>query len=287
MATLREIKGRITAVENTKKITKTMEMISTAKAKKAVDRVQAAQPYAWKIDELIRSIAGLNVDSNHPLLRKPTVLKKIGILVITGNRGLCGGFNNNVTRLAIESINRYKSEGKEVDIHLIGKKAISSFKFQKIQFNKSYTHIDDKSGIKEAVEFAEYFMKEYEAGRLDFVEIFYTKYFNASRQNAVSKQVLPFPLEKGTQKGGSTGLFEPGADQILAALLPKAIRVLYLQSLLESAASEQIARRIAMKSATDSASDMIKGMTRLYNRARQSKITQEISEIIAGADSIG
>ena len=288
MATLREIKSRIKAVENTKKITKTMEMISAAKAKKAVDKVQAAQPYAHKINELIQSISGLNIDADHPLLRQPETIKRVGLLVITGNRGLCGAYNNNAIKLAISRINEYKKDNIEVDTHLVGKKAASVFKYRKVDFQKSYTHIDDKPSIKEANEFANYFMEEFESGRIDTVEIVYTQYVNAGRQTAAVEKVLPLSLgsDEDSEPTNQASLFEPNPESILTSILPRAIRVIFYQALLDSVASEQIARRIAMKNATDAATDMIKDQTRLYNRARQAKITQEISEIVAGADSI-
>ena len=288
MATLREIKNRIQAVTNTKKITKTMEMISAAKAKRAVDKVQAAQPYANKINELIQSISSLNVDADHPLLRQPEEIKKVGMLVITANRGLCGGFNNNVIRLAVRKISEYQKKGVEVEIHLVGKKAISVFKFQNRDYKEGYTHIEDRPALSDSNELASYFMKNFEAGHFDGVDIVSTQYLTATRQVAESRQVLPISLgtEEAQANSNQAALFEPDAASILTALLPRAIRVVYYQAFLDSAASEHIARRVAMKNATDAASDMIKDMTREYNRARQAKITQEISEIVAGADAI-
>lgn len=288
MATLREIKNRIQAVTNTKKITKTMEMISAAKAKRAVDKVQAAQPYANKINELIKSISSLNVDADHPLLRNPEETKRVGMLVITANRGLCGGFNNNVIRLAVKNIREYQEKGVEVEVHLVGKKSISVFKFQNREFKEGYTHIEDRPALKDSNELANYFMSHFESGHFDGVDIVSTQYLTATRQVANSQQVLPlsFEVEEDGAAANQAALFEPDAATILTSLLPRAIRVVYYQAFLDSSASEHIARRVAMKNATDAASDMIKDMTREYNRARQAKITQEISEIVAGADAI-
>ena len=287
MATLREIKSRIEAVSNTKKITKTMEMISAAKAKKATDKVHAAQPYARKLNELMASLSSFSKGVYHPLLRKPEQIKRIGILVLTANRGLCGGFNNNVIKLAMLKIREYKQAGISVEVYLVGKKSVSVFKYQKVGYEKSYSHIEDKPSFPEASEFADFFMEKFETGHFDAIEIVSTKYHSSSRQSAHVARVLPLSLEGVTQGAkASSAMFEPDAETIITELLPRAIRIAFYQALLESVASEQIARRIAMKGATDSASDMIKDQTRLYNRARQAKITQEISEIVAGADSV-
>ena len=290
MATLREIKNRIQAVTNTQKITKTMEMISAAKAKRATDKVHAAQPYARKLNELVNSLSTMSKGVFHPLLRQPEQMKRVGILVLTANRGLCGGFNNNVIKLAMSKIREYKNTGINMEIHLVGRKSISVFKYQKMAFDKSYTHIDDKPSFAEATEFADYFMEKFETGHFDFVEIISTKYFGSSKQAANVARVLPLSMESTEPEkkdvNVTSAVFEPDAETIMSELLPRAIRVAFYQALLESVASEQIARRIAMKNATDSASDMIKDMTRSYNRARQAKITQEISEIVAGADSV-
>jgi F-type H+-transporting ATPase subunit gamma len=286
MATLREIKNRIQAVTNTQKITKTMEMISAAKAKKATDKVHAAQPYARKLNELVGSLSSVSKGVFHPLLRKPEGIKRIGMLVLTANRGLCGGFNNNVIKLAMLKIREYRNAGINVEVHLVGKKSVNVFKYQRVAYDKSYTHIDDRPTFTEAAEFADFFMEKFETGYFDAVEVISTKYYGSSKQAAFVNRVLPLSIADNKEAKPSSAVFEPDAETIMSELLPRATRVSFYQALLESVASEQIARRIAMKNATDSASDMIKDMTRSYNRARQAKITQEISEIVAGADSV-
>jgi len=288
MATLREIKSRIQAVENTKKITKTMEMISAAKAKKAIDKVHAAQPYANKINELIRSISSLNLDVTHPLLRKPESVKKVAILVVAANRGLCGGYNNNVIKMALRKVREYEQSGTATEVYLVGKKAVNVFKYQKREYAQAYTHIEDRPTYADAAQFTDELIDKFQSGKLDAVDIIYTRYISASRQTASEQRVLPLVLEKqaGEGTGNMAALFEPDAGKILQALVPKAVKTIFFQAVLDSVAGEQIARRIAMKNATDAATDMIKAQTRLYNRARQAKITQEISEIVAGADSV-
>ncbi len=288
MASPREIKNRISSVTNTQKITRTMELVSTAKAKKAVDRVQAAQPFAVKIKELISSLSSLGSHMDHPLLAKREKINKAALLIVTANRGLCGGFNSNVLRLASSRISALAEAGAKLEIHLIGKKAVSYFNFRNMKFTSAETKMDDKPSFELASRYADDFMRRYSHGELDHVEIIFTHYINAVVQRPVANTILPISLETGNDKAAVGGdvIFEPAPEVILQALLPRAIRVSIYQALLESTAGEQIARRIAMKNATDAAGDMIRSMTLDYNRARQSKITQEIAEIVGGATAI-
>lgn len=288
MASARDIKKRIVSVKSTKKITRTMELVSTAKSKKAVDRVQAAIPFANKIQELIRSLAEGSI-IHHPLLRQPDKPKKVALLVTTANRGLCGAFNNNVVKLSMNRYEELKKEGVEVNLYIIGKKGVSVFKFNNYEIEETYTHLDDRPTFEQAQEFADLFIKLFSEEKIDGAEIIYTKYFSAGSQRAHVQSVLPLQPESDDEaEAGSAGeaIFEPSPEAILYSLLPRAVRVMYYRALLDSAASEQIARRIAMKNATDAASDMIKDMTLQYNRARQAKITQEIAEIVSGAESV-
>lgn len=288
MASARDIKKRIVSVKSTKKITRTMELVSTAKSKKAVDRVQAAMPFASKTQELIGSLVEGST-THHPLLRVPDKPKKIALLVTTANRGLCGAFNNNVVKLSMNRYEELKKEGVEVNLYIIGKKGVSVFKFNNYEIEETYTHIDDRPTFEQAQEFADLFIKLFSEEKIDGAEIIYTKYFSAGSQRAHIQSVLPLQLESDDEAEASfagEAIFEPSPEAILYSLLPRAVRVMYYRALLDSAASEQIARRIAMKNATDAASDMIKDMTLQYNRARQAKITQEIAEIVSGAESV-
>lgn len=287
MATSKEIRNRIGSVQNTKKITRTMELVSTAKAKKAVDKVIASRPYADKIKELILSLAAQGEVADHPLLRRHSHIRKALVVVVTANRGLCGGYNTNIIRAAVARIEEYKKQGVEVTIHLIGKKAISFFNFQKIKYAASFTNVDDKMTFADSQKFAENYMESFALESVDKIDIIYTKYFSAATQKPVVETVLPVEIPE-EEKGGKTlpFLFEPDPQTILQSLLPKAISMNIYQSLLDAVASEQIARRIAMKSATDAATDMIKSLTLQYNRIRQAKITQEIAEIVGGAAAI-
>ena len=288
MASARDIKKRIVSVKSTKKITRTMELVSTAKSKKAVDRVQAAMPFASKTQELIGSLVEGSA-IHHPLLRVPDKPNKVALLVTTANRGLCGAFNNNVVKLSMNRYEELKKEGVEVNLYIIGKKGVSVFKFNNYEIEETYTHIDDRPTFEQAQEFADLFIKLFSEEKIDGAEIIYTKYFSAGSQRAHIQSVLPLQLKSDGEAEASfagEAIFEPSPEAILYSLLPRAVRVMYYRALLDSAASEQIARRIAMKNATDAASDMIKDMTLQYNRARQAKITQEIAEIVSGAESV-
>lgn len=293
MATPRELKSRIKGVQNTKKITRTMEMVSTAKAKKTVNRVVMSQPYALKVQELMETITAGDVQVDHPLLRKVHQVKKVGILVIAANRGLCGGYNNNVINLGIERANEYRAAGAEVEFRLIGKKAMSVFKFLKEPFKDGYTEIDDKPTFAEAKAFGDYYMDAFMSEELDSVEVVYTRYYSSSSQKPYALKLLPFVMDKTQEEAQKNAthekanyLFEPNPEKILHELLPRIVRTSFYQAMLEAVTSEQIARRIAMKNATDAASDMMKMMNREYNKIRQAKITQEISEIVGGADAV-
>lgn len=266
-----------------------MEMVSTAKAKKATNKVNAAKPYAMLTAELVASLSGLADVIQSPYLRHPSKIKKVAILAITANRGLCGGFNSNLLRLVRNRVEEWKSKGVEVEIHAGGKKAIAYFKFMKIQTTSSYTNLDDKAGAKEAIALANYFMERFATEAVDVVEVISTHYISAATQRPEIYQALPIEMKsnEGAAKGGGVEvLYEPDPKTILENLLPLVIRTAFTRIIFESAASEHIARRVAMKSATDAAGEMIKLLTRGYNRVRQAKITQEISEIVGGAEAI-
>lgn len=289
MATPKEIRGRISSVSNTRKITRTMELVSTAKSKKAVDKVVASRPYADKIGDLIVSLASQADVSDHALLRKHPHVRKALVVVVTSNRGLCGGYNTNVLKESVLHIEKLKANGSEVVVHLIGKKALNYFNYQKIPYEASFTHIDDKVSFADAQKFADAYMQRFADETVDQIDIIFTKYFSAGVQKPVVSQLLPVSLSDATEKVASSDhhfLFEPTPAEILSSLLPKALRVKFYQGLLDAVASEQIARRLAMKNATEAASDMIKELTLKYNKVRQAKITQEIAEIVSGAEAI-
>lgn len=266
-----------------------MEMVATAKSKKTSDRVNASKPYSEKLKELMGSLSDLSSNLNSPYLRKPDQIKKVGILVITANRGLCGGYNSNVLKMAKSRLAELKKSETQYDLYVVGKKGISFFKYQKETMKETYTNIDDTSGYREAEHFANLFLQSFALGEVDSVEIISTVYQSSSIQNSEIQKILPIePKKTENLKKSAKGstIYEPNPERILESLLPQVVRTAFLKAILEAVCSEQIARRIAMKSATDAANDMIKVLTRTYNRVRQAKITQEISEIVAGADSL-
>ncbi|MCX7633429.1 MAG: F0F1 ATP synthase subunit gamma, partial [Turneriella sp.] len=185
MATAKEIRRRISSVQSTKKITRTMELVSTAKAKKAVDRVIASRPYADKIAELIRSLATQEEIADHPLLRRHAHIRRVLLVVVTANRGLCGGYNSNVLRLALQRLQDYRNKNIGVEIQLIGKKAISYFNYQKIPFQSAFTDVDDKITFARAQKFADDFMERFALEQVDRVEMVYTRYFSSAVQKPV------------------------------------------------------------------------------------------------------
>jgi F-type H+-transporting ATPase subunit gamma len=286
LATPREIKKRINSVKNTRKITRTMEMVATSKAKKMSNKANASKPYAEKISELASSLGSLASNLNSPLLRRPDVTKKVGLLVVTANRGLCGGYNGNVIRLARTRMNELRSQGIEVELYVVGKKGISFFKYAKEKVVESFTNLDDKSGYDVSEGYANLFKDLFVSGKVDKVEAVTTIYHSSANQKAEIVSILPIEPPKGENKSNGMVIYEPSPEKILESLLPEVINMAFYKLSLEAVTSEQIARRVAMKSATDAASEMIKLLTRGYNRVRQAKITQEISEIVAGADSL-
>lgn len=290
MATPREIRNRIKSVQSTRKITRTMELVSTAKSKRAIDRVIAAQPFSMKIEELLGSLAEGDSHLQDPLLRKVDKPNKAVIMIVSSNRGLCGGFNANTIRLALERRRQLLEMGSEVEIIGIGKKVGSYLKFLKIGIAKQNNEIGEKPSFEEAQVFADDFMDRFSEGKIDQVEIVYSRFYSASKQRPFIKQILPLKIENedSDQAAKKTNVvtFEPDPKTIIKSLLPRAIRVAVYRTLIESEAGEHIARRIAMKNATSAAGDMIKSMTSKYNRVRQAKITQEIAEIVSGAEAI-
>jgi F-type H+-transporting ATPase subunit gamma len=286
MAKGRELKGRIKSVENTRKITRTMEMVATSKMKRAQDRVHAARPYALVLREVISSVYSPDVADRFPLLRQPESVKRAAILRITSNRGLAGGFNANLIKEARNLIARLEGAGTAAELHVVGRKGLGYFKYIGREVKTSRTDITDKPTSADAASLSDTLMDDFAAGRLDAVYVVYAKFNSALSTPPVSEQVLPVqPPARADGKQGlqSDYLLYPSADAILGELLPLYVRNTVYRALAESNAGEQGARRTAMKNATENASEMINGLRRTFNRARQAQITQEIAEIVGGA----
>ena len=299
MAGSKIIKKRIASVKNTRKITRTMEMVATAKSKKLIDKVNEAKPYGDKLRNIMESLAtqGGNIDS--PYLRVSETPKRIALVVVTANRGLCGGYNTNVLRLARQTYESYKKAGQsEVDVYMVGKKGASFFRFLGLPMHEQITDIDDTFTYDQADQMITALMDDFETGRYDRVEMISTIYYSAGSQKPGVTQLLPVGLgdndsddgesEATVKSGGAQGpvIYEPDPATIASEMIPLAIKTTFYRVLLEAVASEQIARRVAMKNATDAAGEMVKQLTRTYNRARQAGITQEILEIVGGAEAV-
>ena len=289
MASAKDLKKRIRTTSNTSKITRTMEMVATARSKLAQKRVELTTPYSRKLAEILGSMAAAGT-IEHPLLVPAETVERSALLIVTGNRGLCGGYNTNVLNLADRWRQAEESEGREVDTYVIGKKGLSRFRFLGVEVKEGYTHIEDKPSFDDADEIAQRFMAQFLGGEIQQVQIASTRYHSSSKQSPELTQLLPIEAatggEEDTSAKGADFEFEPDRDAILNQLLPLSVSQMLFRLFLEAAVSEQIARRIAMKLATDNAEEMIKTYTRMYNRSRQAGITQQITEIVTGAQAL-
>jgi F-type H+-transporting ATPase subunit gamma len=287
MAKGRELKGRIKSVENTRKITRTMEMVATSKMKRAQDRVAAARPYAAALAEVISSLYSSELAERFPLLRQPVQQRRVALIVITSNRGLAGAFNANVIKEARTRLAELERGGRQVDVHVVGKKGLGYFRYIGRAVATQRIDLSDKPTAQNAAEIVDALMAEYVAGNLDGVYVTYAKFISALSTPPTTVQVLP--VQPPESKPGATRrdyLLFPSAEAILTELLPSYVRNSIYRALVESEAGFQSAQRTAMKNATDNASDMLTVLRRTYNRARQAQITQEIAEIVGGAAAL-
>ncbi|HEX6059321.1 MAG TPA: ATP synthase F1 subunit gamma [Gemmatimonadaceae bacterium] len=285
MAKGREIKGRIKSVENTRKITRTMEMVATSKMKRAQDRVAAAKPYAGALRDVISSLYSPELAERFPLLRQPERVTRAAVVLLTSNRGLAGGFNANLIREARHTIAALERDGVTVELHAIGKKGLGYFRYVGRDVATSRTDITDRPTAGDASSVVDDLMARFVAGQLDAVHVVYAKFNSALSTPPTTDRVLPVaPPEQGGPPRDY--ILAPDAESILGELLPLYVRNAVYRALVETAAAEQGARRTAMKNATDNASDILTVLRRTYNRARQAQITQEIAEIVGGAAAL-
>ena len=288
MAQTRELRRRIKSVQSTRKITKTMELVATSKLKRAQDRVVAARPYAAALAEVIGDLYAPELAERFPLLRQPGksgAHRRVALVVITANRGLCGAFNANLIREARHRIEQLEAEGVGIDLHLIGKKGISYFRFAKRQAASQRTDIGDKPKAEHAAEIVGPLMAQFESGALDAVEVVFAQFKSAVSTPPTTLRVLPI---SPPPSGGSAAnyILKPSAEAILEQLLPLYVRNQLYRALVETAAAFLGAQRTAMKNATDNAGEIIELLQRTYNRARQAQITQELAEIVGGAEAL-
>ncbi len=294
MAKTRALVKRRKAIRNIRKITRTMELIATARFKKAFDRAVEAEAYTRKIAELAADLSASAVDVTHPLLEKREQVKNSLLLVICSNRGLCGGYNASILREASARIRQLQGEGVTLHLELSGKRAIAYFRFHGLRAEATYTHFEDKPTFEQVEALANRYIAAYIGGQLDRVEVAYMKFLNAARQVPVVETLLPLASAGVAAAGAGVRAatkgvdyeFLPSARDILEEILPVSFKVRLFKCFLDAAVSEQIARRVAMKAATENAEEMIKNLTRQYNRARQAQITKEIAEVIGGAEAL-
>lgn len=289
MAKTRAIVKRRKAIRNIRKITRTMELIATARFKRALDRAVEAEAFTRKITELAADLSASATSVRHPLLETHDEMKNSLLLVICSNRGLCGGYNGNILREANGHIRQVKSEGATLHVELSGKRAISYFRYQGVPAEQTFTQFEDKPRFEEVEEIANRYIASYTSHKIDRVDVAYMKFHNAARQSAVVETLLPLGAVNASQQAGAGSVeyeFLPSATNILEEILPMSFKVRLFKCFLDAAVSEQIARRVAMKAATENAEDMIKLLTRQYNRARQAQITKEIAEVIGGAEAL-
>ncbi len=300
MAKTKEIRKRIKGVEATRKITKTMELVATSKLKRAQDRVIAARPYAGALTEVIGDLYTPGLAERFPLLRQPGAVRRVALILITSNRGLCGAFNANLIREARRRLEQLEAQGAQVDLHLVGKKGISYFKFARRPVASQRMDIGDRPTAAHAAELVGPVIAQFEIGTVDAVDLVFARFVSAVSTPPTVARILPVTppsadagagLTPGRRPGVSPGpsahyILKPSADAIVERLLPLYVRNQVYRALVETAAAEHGARRTAMKNATDSAGDMLDVLNRTFNRARQAQITQELAEIVGGAEAL-
>tara|TARA_R110002072_G_scaffold299632_1_gene475504 strand:+ start:86036 stop:86920 length:885 start_codon:yes stop_codon:yes gene_type:complete len=293
MAKARAIVKRLKAVKNIRKITRTMELIATARFKKAMDRATEAASYTKKISEIVADLSKADLSFSHPLLTQPEEQTKNVLLVMTSNRGLCGGYNSAVLRHVTSRLKEARSSGEELTIEVVGKRGMSYLKFQEMEYSKAYTNFEDKPRYDEVEEIADRYIDGFVSGNIHRLDVAYTRFETVSRQTAVLETLLPVGSigddDENTSEEAGQGIdyeFLPSPEDILEEIVPAAFKARLFKCFLDSAVSEQIARMVAMKGATENAGDMISTLSMQYNRARQSQITSELSEIIGGAAAL-
>ena len=296
MANPRELDKRRRSIRNIRKITRTMELIATARFKKAMDRAHAATAYTERITRLVADLTRSGLEVSHPLLETRGTTARATLLVLTSNRGLCGGFNGNVLRLALARWEELNGSVPDCRLGVSGRRGITGFRFRGIQPAETYTQFEDRPAFAEVEVIANRYLDAYATGQLDRLDVAYMKFLNASRQTAVVETLLPLGAlvaaegEAAEEMPGHVQTpyeFLPSPKSILEEVVPASFKAKLFKCFLDAAVSEQIARMVAMKSATENADELIRMLSRQYNRARQGRITSELMDVIGGAEAIG
>ena len=287
MAGSKEIRTKIKSVENTRKITKAMEMVAASKMRKARDRMTAARPYAEKIREVAAHLSHAQSEYKHPFIIQREKIKNIGLIVVTSDKGLCGGLNTNVLRSSISQIKDWEKEGKKVQISAIGNKAISFMGRVGADIRSQVSGMGDTPHMEDLLGAIKVMLDSFVSGEIDQLYICYTKFINTMKQEPNMEQLLPLSGDKTeTPDSAWDYIYEPDATLVIDALLSRYIETLIYHGVAENMASEQSSRMVAMKAASDNAGNVIDELTLVYNKARQAAITKEISEIVGGAAAV-
>ena len=285
MAGAREVKRRIKSVENTRQITRTMELVATSKLKRATDRVYAARPYAQALAEIVQGLYSPGLAERYPILRRPDTVRRAAVLLLTANRGLAGGFNANLIRQARNLLEELRAKGIDTELHIGGKKGIAYFRFRGEPILTQRTDIGDRPTVEDAESLVGPLRARFEAGEVDAVYLVSSEFRSAMSTPPSTRELLPIQAEAGASSA-DVYILSPSGDMILDRILPAYVRNVVYTALVENAAAEQGSRRTAMKNATDNAGDVLEHLTRSYNRARQAQITQEIAEIVGGSAAL-
>lgn len=288
MAGSKEIRAKIKSVENTRKITRAMEMVAAAKMRKAQDRMRAARPYAEKIRAVAAHLSRANPEYRHSFLEKREKVKNVGLIVVTSDKGLCGGLNTNILRLAVSNMKDWEGQGKGIVVCPIGNKGLGFMSRIGARVKSNLTGLGDTPHIEKLIGAIKVMLDAYTAGEIDAIHISYNHFINTMKQEPCIEQLLPLSGEQlGTSEGNWDYIYEPDAKQVIDELLVRYIESLVYQAVVENMASEQSARMVAMKAASDNAKSVIGELKLVYNKARQAAITREISEIVSGAAAVG
>ncbi|MEK7323505.1 MAG: F0F1 ATP synthase subunit gamma [Pseudomonadota bacterium] len=286
MAVGKEIRTQIKSIKNTQKITRAMEMVAASKMRKAQERMRASRPYADKIRAIVGHLAQAHPEYQHPFMKEREV-KRVGIIIISTDRGLCGGLNTNAFKASLMALREWREKGAEVDVCTIGAKAEAFFKRLRSSIVGHVSHLGDAPKISDLIGTVKIMLDAYNEGRIDRLYVVYNQFVNTMAQKPQAIQLLPIQGAEDVQLQHHWDyLYEPEAKDVLDDLLMRYIESLVYQGVVENIASEQAARMVAMKAASDNAGDFISGLQLVYNKARQAAITQEISEIVGGAAAV-
>ncbi|MFQ6333916.1 F0F1 ATP synthase subunit gamma [Methylophilus sp. 3sh_L] len=287
MAGSKEIRTKIKSVENTRKITKAMEMVAASKMRKAQDRMRASRPYAEKIRNVAAHLSFAQSEYRHPFLIKRDVVKNVGLIVVSSDKGLCGGLNTNVLRMSLNQMKTWETEGKGISVSAIGNKGYGFMSRVGAQVKSHITGLGDTPHLEKLIGTIKVMLDAYIAGEIDQLYICYTKFINTMKQVPTMQQLLPLSGEQlGSPNGHWDYIYEPEAKPVIDELMMRYIESLIYNAVAENMASEQSARMVAMKSASDNAKSVIGELKLVYNKARQAAITKEISEIVGGAAAV-